>query len=135
MTSKLTFWRLSRENRFRCLAPGGFNHAFGKWSVAEWTNAIMGEVGEAAEAFLHVVASAGGAANLSKKLIRIRDGVPGNKAKETSAHLRDLLLAELADVVIYADLTAQALGGDLGEAVRSKFNSTSKRIGWKGGVL
>ena len=36
---------------------------------------------------------------------------------------------ELADVVICVDLLASALGGDLGEAVRRKFNATSEKNG------
>lgn len=37
---------------------------------------------------------------------------------------------EAADVVIYADLLANYLGFDLGDAVREKFNKTSSRYGF-----
>jgi hypothetical protein len=40
------------------------------------------------------------------------------------------LIEEIADVVIVADLLAQRMGFGLGEAVRSKFNERSKKVGY-----
>ena len=71
------------------------------WSPLEFGGAMAGECGEAC--------------NLLKKLKR------GEKVP-----LKDIA-HELADVVVYADLTAAYLDIDLGEAVREKFNIVSKR--------
>lgn len=112
----LTFAELSVANSLR--VPR-FRNALGQlshpqdstppWSIAEWTNAICGEAGEAA--------------NIAKKLRR------GDflTCELSGAHLT--LGKELADVVIYTDITAQQIGLDLGELVRSKFNEVSDRIG------
>jgi NTP pyrophosphatase (non-canonical NTP hydrolase) len=70
---------------------------------------LAGEVGEAL--------------NVIKKLERERLGWRGSRA--TLADLAD----ELADVVICADLAAISAGIDLGEAVRRKFNATSRKVG------
>jgi NTP pyrophosphatase (non-canonical NTP hydrolase) len=77
--------------------------------------ALVGELGEAA--------------NVLKKLSRVRDGIPGNK--ETSIELRQKLAEEIADTYIYMDLFCQAVGIDLEEAVESKFKATSLKIGYK----
>lgn len=69
----------------------------------------------------------GEAANLAKKLNRVRDGVRGNK--ETEAELRDKLRRELADTQIYLDLLAQSLGFDLHEASVEVFNAKSEELG------
>ncbi len=69
-------------------------------------NAMAGECGEAC--------------NVIKKLVRNRLGARGNTA--TVADLGE----ELADIIIYADLIARKEGIDLGDAVRDKFNKTSK---------
>jgi len=74
-------------------------------------NELAGEVGEAC--------------NIIKKLVRARMGVPGSFTT-TSA-----LAAELADVVICADLIAGYLGLDLGFSVAEKFNTTSEKYGFK----
>lgn len=107
--------RFSAENRRRCEAPSGFNHRLDSWSLSDWFTAILGELGEAA--------------NVAKKLNRIRDGIPGNK--ETEAELRDKLKRELADTFIYLDLAAQAAGFRLGDVVREVFDAKSEQIGYK----
>lgn len=89
----------SQRNKERCESPNGFNHKLSSWSLSDWMTALVGEVGEAA--------------NIVKKLNRIRDGIPGNTESETSLYLN--LYKELADVAIYLDLFAQALGIDLEE--------------------
>jgi len=80
------------------------------WTLLEWAGAMCGEAGEAA--------------NVAKKL---RRGdihlVAGNPTG------RKLLADEIADTVIYADLLATQAGISLGDAVREKFNETSKKVG------
>lgn len=61
----LTFECFSAVNRKRCESPDGFNHALDSWSLSDWFLAVLGEFGEAA--------------NVGKKLNRVRDGIPGNK--------------------------------------------------------
>lgn len=106
----------SKVNRTRCEAPTGFNHGIGSWSLSDWMTATLGELGEAA--------------NIAKKLNRMRDGIPGNT--ESEPELRAALADELADTFIYLDLLAQSQGIDLAEAVMSKFSRTSKKIGYGG---
>ena len=65
----------------------------------------------------------GEAQNVIKKLERERLGIRGSRAT-----LADLA-AELADVVICADLVAMAAGIDLDSAVADKFNATSIKVG------
>ncbi|WP_156421275.1 hypothetical protein [Aureimonas sp. AU40] len=104
----------SRENRTRCEAKNGFNQPLDAWSLSDWMTATLGELGEAA--------------NVVKKLNRVRDGIPGND--RTEAQLRQDLSDELADAFIYLDLMAQAAGVDLPKAVRDKFDRTSAKIGY-----
>ena len=107
----------SKMNLARCESPEAFNHKTGDWSPAEWTNAMMGEGGEVC--------------NLTKKLLRHRDGVAGNMKAEDKdvASLRARAAKELADVIIYADLAMQALGFDTSEQVREVFNQKSRDLG------
>ena len=104
----------SRENLARCTNPEGFNHPLASWSLSDWMTATVGELGEAA--------------NVLKKLNRVRDGVPGNT--ETPDQLREQFAHELADTFIYLDLLAQAAGVDLPAAIRAKFDITSAKIGY-----
>lgn len=62
--TRLTFSQFSKANRERCESPDGFNHDLNSWSTSDWITAVMGELGEAA--------------NVVKKLNRVRDGIPGN---------------------------------------------------------
>jgi NTP pyrophosphatase (non-canonical NTP hydrolase) len=78
------------------------------WSIAEWTNAMAGEAGEAC--------------NIAKKIIR------GDYEGDEELGVR-LLLEEIADVVIYADLCCQRVGGNMEHAVWQKFNEVSLRVG------
>lgn len=106
--------RFSERNRLRCESPNGFNHKLQSWTLSDWITALAGEVGEAA--------------NIIKKLNRIRDNIPGNS--ETEEELIHDLGFELADISIYLDLLAQAAGFDL-EAMREiKFQMTSRKIGY-----
>ena len=83
--------------------------------MSEWFTATMGELGEAA--------------NVAKKLNRVRDGIPGNS--ESPDELQAKLAEELADTFIYLDLIAQSQGINLEEAVIEKFNKTSEKIGYR----
>lgn len=102
-------------NRRRCEAAGGFDQPIETWTLSDWFTATMGELGEAA--------------NVAKKLNRVRDGITGNS--ETPEQLQQMLGEELADTFIYLDLLAQAAGVDLQDAVIAKFNKTSEKIGYK----
>jgi NTP pyrophosphatase (non-canonical NTP hydrolase) len=110
----LTFHDFAVINRRRCESPRGFNHKLSDWSLSDWFTATLGELGEAA--------------NIAKKLNRVRDGIPGNA--ETLEELRAALQDEVADVFIYLDLLAQSQGFTLEEAVRAKFQKTSAKIGY-----
>ena len=110
----MNFNDFSVLNRRRCEAQNGFNHPLSRWSLSDWMTATMGELGEAA--------------NVAKKLNRVRDGIPGNA--ETPEQLRAMLADELADTFIYLDLLAQSQGIILEDAVLTKFKKTSAKIGY-----
>jgi hypothetical protein len=59
-------------NRRRCESLHGFNHPLNSWSLSDWMTATVGELGEAA--------------NVAKKLNRVRDGIKGNS--ETPEQLK-----------------------------------------------
>lgn len=107
-------YEFSKMNLARCEAPNGFNHKLASWSTSDWFVAIMGELGEAA--------------NVVKKLNRVRDGIPGDK--QTPEELRQKLEHELADTYIYLDLICQSLDIDLLSAVIRTFQAKSKEIGY-----
>lgn len=110
----MTFEEFSFANRRRCESPIGFDHAIHDWTTSDWMVAVTGELGEAA--------------NVIKKLNRVRDGIPGNS--ESPEELKIKLADELADTFIYLDLLCQSVGIVLSEAVKSKFNRTSAKIGY-----
>lgn len=109
----------SKVNRERCESQTGFNHALSSWSLSDWMTATLGELGEAA--------------NVAKKLNRVRDGIPGNA--ETPEQLRQNFADEIADAFIYLDLMAQSQGICLQDAVLAKFAKTSRKIGYIGDGL
>lgn len=110
----MTFGQFSEANRERCESPQGFNHPLHGWSSSDWMTALVGEVGEAA--------------NVVKKLNRVRDGVPGNKL--SALELRDQLRKELGDVYVYLDLMCQSLGFSIADAAAEVFNAKSTEIGY-----
>lgn len=110
----MNFRDFAEANRLRCESPQGFNHAIGSWSLSDWMLAALGELGEAA--------------NIGKKLNRVRDGVPGNK--QSPDELRAAFRREAADAFIYLDLLAQSQGFQLEDAVREVFDAKSKEIGY-----
>lgn len=77
------------------------------WCLAQWCNAVTGELGEAA--------------NLIKKIER---------GDMTIDEARPDLAKELADVATYLDILAFRAGVDLGEVTRRKFNEVSERVGY-----
>jgi NTP pyrophosphatase (non-canonical NTP hydrolase) len=105
----------SERNLRRCESESGFGHKLESWTLSDWMTATLGELGEAA--------------NIVKKLNRIRDGVPGND-DSTEAELRAMLADEIADTAIYLDLLAQAAGFDLETIRDAKFAKTSAKIGY-----
>lgn len=116
---RLTFGKLRDANRRRLPLfknrAGQVAHekADGSdWNIAEWMNAVAGEVGEAC--------------NYAKKLRRGDFGEPGSAAYRQGELL---LLDEIADFVVYGDLAAMQAHGDLGQAVIKKFNEVSDRVG------
>jgi NTP pyrophosphatase (non-canonical NTP hydrolase) len=110
----LTFREFSDLNRKRCESEQGFHHALEEWSLSDWLTAVAGELGEAA--------------NVIKKLNRVRDGIPGNS--EAPAELRKALREEIADTFIYLDLLAQRCGFSLEAVVRDKWNAKSRELGF-----
>lgn len=111
---QMTFGEFSEANRARCESTQGFNHPLTGWSTSDWMTAAIGEFGEAA--------------NIVKKLNRVRDGVPGNK--ETPDQLREKLRREIGDTFVYLDLLAQSLGFNIGDAAAEVFNAKSAEIGY-----
>lgn len=110
----MRFDAFSVANRNRCESPQGFNHALTDWSTSDWLVAVLGELGEAA--------------NIVKKLNRVRDGITGNK--ETEEELHNKLRKEIGDTFVYLDLLAQSLGFQVGDAAVEVFNSKSLEIGY-----
>jgi NTP pyrophosphatase (non-canonical NTP hydrolase) len=110
----MTFGQFSQANRTRCESPQGFKHKLNGWSLSDWMTATLGELGEAA--------------NIVKKLNRVREGVPGNK--ESEAELRAKLKREIGDTFVYLDLLAQSAGFSVADAAAEVFNSKSEEIGY-----
>lgn len=106
----LTFDAFRKANAERCVKwhPAGIQ----SWSPSDWLTAVTGELGELA--------------SLLKMRNRERDGLPGNKFSPTQKQIAD----ELADVLTYLDLLAEALGVNLGRAAAEKFNEISERVGF-----
>lgn len=113
MTDGLTFNALRGANKARLPQfknskgePAHEKEDGSDWSLAEWMNAVAGELGEAA--------------NIIKKVRR------GDLTLEEA---RPMLEEEFADIVTYLDITAMQAGIDLGKATMDKFNKVSKRVG------
>ena len=125
MNEELTFNHYQKVNRARCEA--GF-FSLDKWSIAEWTNALAGECGEAC--------------NIANKIVRDDD----NQTESISALID--LAEEIADVIGYADLCMSRIRHELqklgvedegrlktastGDAVVEKFNKVNRRLVEKG---
>jgi NTP pyrophosphatase (non-canonical NTP hydrolase) len=111
LTKGLTFNALRYANTARLPvfkdAKGRIAHApdGSDWSLADWLQATVGELGELA--------------NLLKKVRR------GDLTME-EAQLE--IGRELADTATYLDILAMRCGVDLGEAITEKFNVVSRRV-------
>ena len=110
----LTFSELRQANAKRVglfkNKQGGLAHPTGgvfHWLISQWTNALCGESGEAA--------------NFAKKFER--GDFPDTP--EGLQEFKDKIGKELADTVCYCDLAAQRVGIDLGTYVTNKFNEVS----------
>jgi NTP pyrophosphatase (non-canonical NTP hydrolase) len=87
-----------------------------EWTLGDWGNALAGEAGEAC--------------NVIKKIRRVQTGALGRDSEQDVEEMKLKLAAELADVVIYADLIATQIGVRLDEAVANKFNQVSIEYGF-----
>ncbi len=103
-TNGLTFNTLRAANVQRRSEVPRFRNK--DWKLSGWTNAILGELGEAA--------------NIIKKVER---------GDFPLAVVRQKLADELADVQCYLDILAAEADIDLGEATITKWNEISKREG------
>lgn len=105
-------------NVARSTDPKGFDHPLDAWSVAEWTNAGAGEMGEAC--------------NLAKKLLRIDKKLRGNiKADDKKREkVINKLAKELCDVIAYADLTLARIGRNTSDELVKVYNAKSKQLGY-----
>lgn len=114
MSEDLTFVEFRRTNVARCRRwhPGFPDDA---WTGADWSNAMCGEAGEAA--------------NVVKKLRRAELGHPG-AVDPDRGRLLDQLADEIGDVFAYLDLLAAHYGIDLAAAAARKFNRISEREGF-----
>jgi NTP pyrophosphatase (non-canonical NTP hydrolase) len=84
-------------------------HPEDNWSTLEWTGAMAGEAGEAA--------------NVAKKLKRFDSGM-SQALVQTREELVKKLGAELADTIMYAVMVARKEGINLKEAILEKYNLT-----------
>jgi NTP pyrophosphatase (non-canonical NTP hydrolase) len=111
----LTFDEVSAMNRARAQRwHPGYPDDEG-WSIADWSNAMAGEAGEAC--------------NVVKKIRRHECGLRG-QLDPPLVELRIGLAEELADVYLYLDLLATKAGINLPAIIRAKFNEVSERQGF-----
>lgn len=106
-----------RANRWH----NGFPDNGDGWTLADWSNAMCGEAGEAA--------------NVVKKLRRLDFGLQqaeqGTLGDEQMREvLRAKLATEIGDTFVYLDLLAQAAGLSLNRCVLDTFNRVSEREGF-----
>jgi NTP pyrophosphatase (non-canonical NTP hydrolase) len=109
--SGLTLNQINAINVVRCAKW----HTGRPWSLAEWTNALSGEAGEAG--------------NVAKKILRVDTGMVGQFDISRSA-LIDKLGDELADTILYALLIFGQIGIDPEQRVRDVFNAKSDQLGF-----
>lgn len=115
MSAELTLAEIARQNRARAARWHGGDSE--PWSGADWSNAMCGEAGEAA--------------NVVKKLRRLETAITqGSYHGDTTTSVdRDELVAmlgdEIADVLLYAFLLADHYDIDVERHVRDKFNRVS----------
>jgi NTP pyrophosphatase (non-canonical NTP hydrolase) len=110
--SQLTFDALRRANvarlplfKNRRGKPAHIKPDGSDWNLAQWANAVTGELGEAC--------------NIIKKV---------DRGDMTLDEARKQLADEIADVQTYLDLLAFRAGIDLGKATVDKWNAVSERV-------
>lgn len=109
----LSFERLHKVNNARNMEH--FEKADKGWNLADWSNAMQGEAGEAG--------------NIVKNMRRHEVSVDHPNIKPSDG-LKEKLAFELSDTVLYADILAAHAGiGQLGPWIRQKFNKISVAIG------
>lgn len=106
--SDLTFAALREGNLARQAYWGGSDN----WTLADWSNAMAGEAGEAC--------------NVVKKIRRVELGTTGNKQALETYHSQ--LETEIGDVLIYLDLLALKAGVTLDHCVSRAFNEKSAEL-------
>ena len=82
----------------------------GNWTLADWSNALAGEVGELC--------------NVIKKIRRVETNAT-NRLDPEMPELLQMAADEYADVFFYLDLLAEALGINRELALKSKFDRVS----------
>lgn len=105
----MTFDHFQAINALRCREAFGHGPGADNWPLQNWALAIAGEAGELC--------------NLVKKCLR---------GDFTIDSQRDEILAELADIITYADLAITHLNANTGAALAEKFDHVSDRRGWRG---
>ena len=108
-----TLQELSATNRSRA---SRWHAGAQPWTGADWSNAMCGEAGEAA--------------NVVKKLRRRETSIESTYNTPEQQELIGMLREEIADVIIYADLLAWHYDIDLTDAVIDKFNKVSEAQGF-----
>lgn len=112
----LTIKHITEVNMLR---GGRWHHGFpwdnSEWSGADWSNAMCGEAGEAA--------------NVVKKMRRFETGV-ANAGDPSYPELHQMLAHEIADVFLYLNLLATYYGIDMEAAIIEKFNIVSEKQGF-----
>ena len=111
----MRFAEFTELNTLRCEIwhPGFPNE---DWNLADWSNAMCGEAGEAA--------------NVVKKIRRWESTGKQGALDAPPAELLDQLADEIGDVYAYLDLLATKAGIDIEKAIVRKFNRVSIREGW-----
>lgn len=108
-----TLQSLSVSNRSRALR---WHNGAEPWTGADWSNAMCGEAGEAA--------------NVVKKLRRHETGIESQYNTPDVTTLKLQLAEEIADIILYADLLAAHYEIELAGAVIAKFNKVSEAQGF-----
>jgi NTP pyrophosphatase (non-canonical NTP hydrolase) len=114
----LTFHELALQNASRMER---WHLGSDTWTGADWSNAMCGEAGEAA--------------NVVKKLRRHETHIDNTAAgtpynTPPIGELLDALGDEIADVILYAHLLAYHYGINVEDSVRDKFNRVSQEQGF-----
>lgn len=104
---------ISAVNRARC---DRWHQDVEPWTGADWSNAMQGEAGEAG--------------NVVKKLRRLETSAAARADEFSQQPLIDKLALEMADTYLYWDLLGYHYGIDLPDAIRLKFNATSREFGF-----